>query len=189
MIMRLEQWLTEGRMDAEWKRYRLLARLQEADDDFDKEKLFPQLTLLEQDLALLQSFSHAYRNLEEQTPKTLYRFDFKNARTLYQNMPLPVSAEMEHCKEMANYAIPLIQTCVEKGRTLFQHTTQQLQLNRVGLFPLDINSGYLFLQQSSSNLILVYTYLSIKICAIPQGLHYLHVRFICTYRISMMNTI
>jgi hypothetical protein len=188
MKMDYQQWLTEGLLDSEWKRYRLLALLQQAAAEFEAQRLFPVLPQLELQLQALQEFDAAYRQLEALSPKTLTALDLKNARALYLNANLPVSKEMEHCKEMANFAIPLIQEQVEEGRKIFRTATNELTLNTIGLAPLDVNSGYVMLHPGDTDLVLVYAYLNRMIQGLKQGLYYIHLEFICSYRLSIMNT-
>ena len=78
-------WLTEGWMDFEYKKYLLLAYLQETAGQFDEKKLYPRLAELTEHLRGLQLLKDKKLAISKDFPKEISRLDFEKFKVEYKS--------------------------------------------------------------------------------------------------------
>jgi hypothetical protein len=67
------QWLTEGWIDFEYKKYQLQAFLQEASNNFDAKKLYPKLSELISSLRAVASIFHTKKSCLQKAFRKKFR--------------------------------------------------------------------------------------------------------------------
>ncbi len=73
-------WITEGLMDFEYKKYLLLAYLQEVSRDFDEKKLYPVLSDLVMHYNNLITIKRNKTYVSNQFPKQISKIDISYKR-------------------------------------------------------------------------------------------------------------
>lgn len=150
-------WLTEGLLDFEYKKYRLLAYLQAARKEFAAQRLYPALPdLMLHYRNLLQVKEHkqlAY----DQFPQRISRANFKKLELVYKKIVQDDEA-MQQIEEIIQYASPLFDETVEEGRERHDFIERHLEISPVGITPLYFDEGYLLLDAFPEKETHVYLY-------------------------------
>src|SRR6185436_3671307 len=120
-------WITEGLIDFEYKKYILLDYLQQVNKSFDEKKLYPSLSDL---------ISH-YRNLDElkknkaivsnSFPQQISKVDFENFKLQFEKILLD-EKYMDEIESILDFAIPAIEEQVGEGRELYSDVEHELKI-------------------------------------------------------------
>ncbi|MEN7551410.1 hypothetical protein AAG747_26070 [Rapidithrix thailandica] len=137
-------WLTEGIIDYEYKKYILLAYLQEANKELNIKKLFPILKDLLFHYQNLLNIKNRKSLLYEHFPESLSRADFQKLKLSYTKM-VQDDDVMEVIEEILQYALPRFKQLLEEGREIYGYIEAQLEIEHIGITPLYMDEGYLFL--------------------------------------------
>jgi len=78
MVTLSANWLTEGHIDFEYKKYLLLAYLQQVDANFQKVKLYPDLQDLVHHFHNLLGYKRQVEAIKQEFPKEVTAVDFEN---------------------------------------------------------------------------------------------------------------
>ena len=139
-----KNWFTEGLMDYEYKKYVLLAYLQEVRKHFGHYRLYPFLS----DLVMhYQNLCHVRDNkaiLYENFPKDISRMEFRKLKLVYKRI-VKDEEFMEELEGILGFAIPQLQSALRQGKDLFEEVSEKLELSPVGLVPIYQEEGYLFI--------------------------------------------
>lgn len=152
-----ENWITEGWIDFEYKKYLLLAYLQHVDSQFKEVKLYPPLADLVHHYTKLKNFAENRDQLKAAFPKLLQGPDFKEMKLKYK--PLEMDDEMmKQLEEIVNFSLPQFKKAIEEGKNIYDFLEQEMVIEPVGLSPLYQKEGYAFLSLEKSKDIYVYRY-------------------------------
>ncbi|PSL07877.1 hypothetical protein [Cecembia rubra] len=152
-----ENWITEGWIDFEYKKYILLAYLQHVENQFKEVKLYPPLAELIQHYSKLKTFSENKENLKSSFPKLLQGPDLQQMKLRYK--PLVFDDElMKQLEEIVSYSLPQIKKAIEEGKTIYDFLEQEMSIEPVGLSPIYQKEGYALLSFEKSKEIYVYRY-------------------------------
>jgi hypothetical protein len=150
-------WLTEGWVDFEYKKYQLLAFLQDVSQKFQEKKLYPRLSELIAHYENLQLFIEQKKIVAEGFPKQISRLDFENFQLHFQSLSNDDQL-MKELDEIVAFAIPEIKSKINEGKDLYETVAENLQIFPVGIVPLRTEEGYLMLSDFLRKLISVYYY-------------------------------
>lgn len=139
-------WFTEGSVDFELQKYRLLAYLREVNACFGQSKLYPQLSDLIFHYNNLLSFRDSKRVLQEQFPRRVRKIDLRRVAVIYERM-LADDDLMSELDDITRYAIESLKDTIDTGARLYELVEQQLEIAPVGILPLYKNEGYVLLRQ------------------------------------------
>ncbi|WP_276497354.1 hypothetical protein [Pontibacter litorisediminis] len=150
-------WLTEGLLDFEYKKYLLLAYLQAAKGEFAKQRLYPIFSdLIMHYRNLLQVKEHK-QLVYEKFPQRISRADFEKLELVYEKI-VQDDETMEQIEEIIQYATPLFSQTLEEGKELYDFVERHLDISPVGITPIYHNEGYLFLEYAPVKETQVYLY-------------------------------
>lgn len=150
-------WLTEGWVDFEYKKYQLLAFLQDVSQKFQEKKLYPRLSELIAHYENLQLFTEQKKIVAEGFPKQISRLDFENFQLHFEALSNDDQL-MKELDEIVGFAIPEIKSKINEGKDLYETVAENLQIFPVGIVPLRTEEGYLMLSDFLRKLISVYYY-------------------------------
>lgn len=152
-----DNWITEGWIDFEYKKYLLLAYLQHVDSQFQEVKLYPPLAELIRHYSKLKNFSENKEQLKSSFPKLLQGPDLDKMKLKYK--PLIVDDElMNQLEEIVQYSLPQFKKAIEEGKEIYEFLEKDMSIEPVGLSPLYQKEGYALLSFEKSNDIYVYRY-------------------------------
>lgn len=157
MAMLRPDWLIEGLVDFEYKKYLLLAYLKEVTRHFEEDKLYPVLSDLVQHYRNLAAIQENRQQTVEKFPKQLTKLDLEEFKLAYERM-VDDDACMDIIGQILDFAIPLIKSELGKGKTLYEQVEGQLSIEPIGIVPIDTSAGYFFLHTRSRSDALVFAY-------------------------------
>ena len=150
-------WLTEGLIDFEYKKYMLLAYLKAAKSEFGQHRLYPVLSdLIMHYRHLLQVKEHK-QLVYENFPKRISRADFEKLELVYQKI-VEDDETMQQIEEIIHFAAPLFNQTVASGQELYEFVERHLEISPVGITPMYHDEGYLFLDAFPGKETQVYIY-------------------------------
>ncbi|UCS95657.1 hypothetical protein KZP23_11865 [Echinicola marina] len=152
-----DNWIVEGWIDFEYKKYLLLAYLKQVDRHFSKAKLYPPLADLVRHYETLMGFSNKKEMLKQAFPKRLTGVDYKKAE-LKKTMDMPDDEMMRELEEIMAYSIPKIKEQIEQGKTIYELIESNLEIEPIGLSPIYQKEGYVFFSFDHSSEIFIYRY-------------------------------
>ncbi len=149
-------WLTEKHIDFEYKKYLLLAYLQDVGRNFNATKLYPWLAELIAHYKSTVAVKENRQNLKKFFPQRLSGINEKGQLT-YEHM-LSDDELMQELESIIEYAIPQFQQRVEEGKSIYDIVEEHLSIQPVGIIPLNPEFGYMFLKGGKSASTHVYEY-------------------------------
>lgn len=139
-------WLTSGHIDFEYKKYLLLAYLQEVKQQFDAHKLYPFLSDLVFHYKNLLSIKENGALLRKSFPQRIEKADLQNLKLIYEKM-VEDEPLMQELNDIMSFSIPQIKLALEEGKELYEHIESRVSLSPVGISPLYVKEGYLLIQE------------------------------------------
>jgi hypothetical protein len=152
-----ENWLTDGLIDFEYKKYVLLAYLTSVEKNFAVHKLYPDLGELVNHYNILQSFVLNKQKFSNGLPKRLESMDMQNFVLHYERVAKDDNI-MEELSKIVDFSLPAIKKHLEEGKEIYEWIENMLELRPVGIQPLDAQFGYLFLRNGEEHQARIYEY-------------------------------
>ncbi|AKP52388.1 hypothetical protein [Cyclobacterium amurskyense] len=182
-----DNWISEGWVDFEYKKYLLLACLQDVEKDFKSVKLYPPLAELIHHYQKLENLDKTRNELKSGFPKEVDKVDLKKLTITYKDKTNEDEV-MKQMGEIISYALPQIKKQIEEGKSIYEFIEGQLEIEPVGLSALYQKEGYALVSNGNSKDILVYRY---KIDLFQNSLDKYRgivLRFVAAFRKSLSNT-
>jgi len=172
--MRLEtNWLTDGHIDFEYKKYILLSYFKEVKKSFNGLELYPFMADLVFHYNNILDFKNNKTLMRDKFPVRLKDVDIKELKLLYQRL-IDDDEMMTEIEEIINFALPLFKNNLEEGKEIYEFVEKNTELTPVGLMPLYTDEGYFFIEQPSDKMAYVYRY-QVKVFERPdeklRGIH------------------
>lgn len=152
-----EDWLTNGLIDFEYKKYLLLAYLKEIQNHFEAKKLYPFLSELVFHYNNLVRLKENKNLLYENFPQKLSRADFEKLKLSYQKI-IQDSELMKVIEEIIYFAIPKLEEGLNIGADIYEEVARHIVIEPIGIAPLFNDEGYLFICEFNKNSIHIFRY-------------------------------
>lgn len=152
-----KDWITQGLIDFEYKKYMLLAYLQNVRKSFSRVELYPHLADLVFHFRNLQELKQQQVILRDAFPKELSMEDLKKLELNYKRV-IEDDAVMEELASIIEYALPQFKSSLDEGAIIYEHVESQCEIAPIGLTPLYANEGYLFVSQPPEKETIIYRY-------------------------------
>lgn len=182
-----QNWLTEGTIDFEYKKYLLLAYLQETARHFNEKKLYPKLAELVEHYRNLKLFTERKMTATNEFPREISRLDFEKFkveyRTLYKDDEL-----LKEIDSIVEFAMPEIEKNLSIGKELFEEVEDKLEVFPVGIIPLRTEEGYFFLSDFTRKAVNVYYYMLTVFESMEEKFRGLHTQHLFSYHINLSNS-
>ncbi len=144
-----KNWITEGLIDFEYKKYQLLAYLQEADREFKAVKLYPILSDLIDHHRTLQELDSGKTELSKLFPKALNGIDLQTSQLHYE--PKIEDGEvMKEISQITQFALPRLSKQIEEGKSIYNFIEEQVEFEPVGILPIYNREGFVLMTRESS---------------------------------------
>ncbi len=151
-----KNWLTEKCIDFEYKKYLLLAYLQDVKKKFDTTRLYPWLGELIEHYKNIVSVRDNKQNLMQLFPQRVSGIS-ENGHLTYDYI-ISDSDLMRELESIVAYAIPQIEIRVEEGKSIYDIVEEHLYIQPVGVIPLHPDCGYMLLKGGEKASTNVYEY-------------------------------
>lgn len=182
-----ETWFADGYIDFELKKYTLLAYLQEINKYFNQNMLYPQLADIIFHHNNLLAFRKNKRFLQEQFPKRLTGVQIEQLQLLYEQI-IEDDELMVELDEIIQYATDKLKSTISSGTEIYEFVEDKMTITPIGLIPLDLNEGYMFLSKDASRETLVYQYRLSIFERHDEKYRSIKTEFVATWRRTMVNT-
>lgn len=150
-------WLTEKCIDFEYKKYVLLAFLQEVDKDFEVQKLYPSLSELVTHYRQVTAIKEKKDELYKSFPQTAKDIDAEKMKIVYESL-IHDSELMKELESIIDFSIPRFQRYLSEGKKIYDAIESQLNIFPVGVVPLHAKEGYIFIRDGKNADTHVYEY-------------------------------
>jgi hypothetical protein len=182
-----KDWLTQGLIDFEYKKYVLLAYLQTVKNSFGKGELYPFLADLVFHYRNLQALKENKALIRESFPKELSIEEFKKLELRYREI-IEDDAVMNELESIINFALPQIMDSLKEGSIIYEYVESQCEISPVGVTPLYAKEGYLFVTQPPEKETNIYRYQMSIFEGSHEQLRSLNTQFIESVEKTTMNT-
>ncbi len=152
-----ENWVTEGLIDFEYKKYLLLAYLKEVNKYFYKQELFPSLSDLVMHYRNLEELKQRKTMLMDGFPKELKQADIEKAKLIYEKL-IEDTDLMKELEDIISFALPKLKDQLEEGKELYEFYEEHMGIEPVGITPVNLDYGYLFLSADGKKSTRVYEF-------------------------------
>jgi hypothetical protein len=138
-----KDWLTQGLIDFEYKKYVLLAYFQTVKKSFGRVELYPFLSDLVSHYQNLVAVKENKTLIRESFPKELSLEEFKRLELSYREM-IEDDSIMNEITSIIEWALPQFKGSLEEGSVIYEYVESQCEISPVGVTPLYAREGYLF---------------------------------------------
>lgn len=152
-----QDWLTQGLIDFEYKKYILLAYLNHVKTSFDRVELYPHMADLVFHYRNLVSIKENKTLIRESFPKELSLEDFKKLELSYHKL-INDDDVMNELESILEFAIPQVKDSLQEGSMIFEYVESNCEISPIGVTPLYANEGYLVVAQPPQSEAQVYRY-------------------------------
>ncbi|EIM78061.1 hypothetical protein A3SI_04552 [Nitritalea halalkaliphila LW7] len=152
-----DNWIAEGWMDMEYKKYLLLAYLKHVSGRFREVKLYPPLADLIYHYQKLTSMQAQKDRLRDAFPKRILGPDPEKMAWKYGSA-IPDDEAIQVLEELLHYAIPQLKKYIEEGKTIYDFLEEEMEFSPVGITPLYRQEGYAILGSKEEKHLHIYRY-------------------------------
>jgi hypothetical protein len=157
MISLSKNWITEGLIDFEYKKYILLAYIQEIKQLFQAYKLYPPLSDLLFHYNNLLLIKDNKNLLKESFPQELSAIELDKLELVYKKI-IQDDGVMAELENIVGFALPALEEQIDNGKSIYQTVEEHLSIYPIGLIPLHLDEGYLFLTQNKIQEVQIFFY-------------------------------
>lgn len=152
-----ENWITEGIIDFEYKKYILLAYLQNVRKQFNEKKLYPFLSDLLFHYKNLLSLKENKQILHEHFPKQISKADFEKLQLIYKEI-VNDDKIMEEIEGILTFSIPKLHEHLVEGKDIYDEIEDKMSISPIGVSPLNPEAGYFFIYVQNNSETQIYEY-------------------------------
>ncbi len=182
-----DNWLTDGLIDFEYKKYQLLAYFKGVKSSFGRVELYPFLSDLVIHYRNLISLKENHSLIRDSFPKEISPEGLKNLELNYNRM-IEDDLIMQEIESIMEYALPQFKSSLDEGSYIYEFVESKCEISPVGLTPIYSNEGYLFLTQPPEKETYVYRYQTTIFEQSTEVMRGIHTRFILTAEKSLSAT-
>ncbi|HNV29632.1 MAG TPA: hypothetical protein PKJ83_10880 [Cyclobacteriaceae bacterium] len=182
-----DNWLTDGLIDFEYKKYQLLAYFKEVKNSFSRVELYPFLSDLVFHYRNLISLKENHSLIRDSFPKELSPEGLKNLEVNYKRM-IEDDLIMQEIESIMEYALPQFKASLDEGSYIYEYVESKCEISPVGLTSLYANEGYLFVTQPPEKETHVYRYQATIFEQSTEMMRGIHTRFMLTAERSLSST-
>ncbi|POY35575.1 hypothetical protein C3K47_14355 [Solitalea longa] len=183
-----ENWFTEGRIDFELKKYTLLSYLQEINQHFRKNKLYPPFSDLIYHYTKLVNFKENKDFIKHSFPERLANFSPDDLKLTYEKL-ITDDELMREIESIISFSIEKMDNTLIEGREIYEFVEDQLIIEPVGLLPINTDIGYMFICDGNYNDIKVYEYRITLIENPTERLRGINTSYVMSYANTFYNTL
>lgn len=152
-----ENWISEGWIDFEYKKYLLLAYLKNVDEKFREVKLYPPLAELIKHYEKLTHFDKNRHQIKLAFPKEMEGLDFEHFKIKYKNR-VEEGDVMKELGDIVNYSMPKIKKQIEEGKGIYDFIESHMVIEPIGITSLYQKEGYALLTFEKGKEVFIYRY-------------------------------
>jgi hypothetical protein len=182
-----DNWLTDGLIDFEYKKYLLLAYLKRVQESFGRIELYPHLSDLVFHYRNLVALRENKALIYDAFPEELSLENLKMLELNYKKM-IQDDAVMQEIESIMEFALPQFKDSMNEGSSIYEFVESKCELSPVGLVPIYTHEGYLFITQPPEKETNVYRYQVTVYQSSLETMRGLETRLVCTTNYTFSNT-
>lgn len=182
-----KNWITEGTIDFEYKKYILLAYLQEVKNNFGNKKLYPFLSDLVSHYKNLISIREDKKILSENFPDKMTRTDFERLSFIYEKI-VEDDDIMREIEDILSFAIPKLNEQLKEGKDIYEYIEENLNIYSIGIYPLYPDEGYFFIIQSDDGNTKVFEFQITIFHNSDEKFRGIHTKYVDSFKKNITNT-
>jgi hypothetical protein len=152
-----KNWLTEGMIDFEYKKYILLAYLKHIRQNFRVNKLYPFLSDLIDHYIYLKKLHKEKDELSGKFPKYLNMEELMASNLIYEKL-IKDDELVRELSDIMIFAIEKMQNTVKSGKEIYDIVEENMEIIPIGLTSLYQKEGYLLINQEKNKEVNIYRY-------------------------------
>lgn len=180
-------WLTEGLIDFEYKKYILLAYIRDVRHNFSQKRLYPFFSDLIFHFRNLQRIKENKTMIFEQFPKSISKADFEKLQITYKKI-VEDDDIMKELAEIIEYALVNFKETLEEGKNIYEFVEENLEIVPIGVSPLYAKEGYLLVQEKKRPEMEIYRYQITIFESADEKYQGVHTHLIDRYEKSLTST-
>ena len=150
-------WLTEDHIDFEYKKYMVLAYLQEVEQRYKSTQVYPWLSEVLEHYRNLSIVKNNSASLKKGFPKDLSGFDWQKQNLNYDET-LQDDELIKEIQQIIDYSMPLFYNSIIDGKKIYHFVEERLKIQPVGITPLNNKEGYLLFHTDAQKDVHVFQY-------------------------------
>ena len=150
-------WLTEGIIDLEYKKYILLAYLKDVRHNFSLNRLYPYLSDLVFHYRNLLLIRENKKMIFEKFPKSISKADFEKLQVTYKKI-IEDDDIMKELGDIIEFSMENFKHLLDEGKDIYEFVEENIEIIPIGLSPLYSREGYLLVQEQKNTEMEVYRY-------------------------------
>jgi hypothetical protein len=150
-------WLTQGLIDLEYKKYVLLGYLKTVRSSFDRVELYPFMADLVFHYRNLMAVKENKALIRESFPKEISLEEFNRLELRYKQL-VEDDAVMTELESIIDFSLPRIRESLQEGSAIYEYVESQCEISPIGVTPLYSNEGYLFVTSPPESETNIYRY-------------------------------
>lgn len=150
-----KDWVLSPSIDLELKQYVLLGYLQRVKARFAERKLFPYLEQVDDHVVELLNLQRSKESLARSLGGTLIGFDPQTGGPIHERTP--EEGLLKVIDEVIDFAVPGLVRVRAEGLELLSEFAKHIRITTVGLQPLHVSEGWLFLRSGREARVYGYT--------------------------------
>lgn len=150
-------WLSEGLIDFEYKKYVFLSYLTYVQKQFSDKKLYPVLPEIRDHQQNLNAYKNGKRNLVARFPKIILGLDLKN-QTLLKESVISDPKIISELDAIVNFSLEKLNEQMAIGVELLEYIMQQVSIEPIGVSPINKSEGYLLFLFYQPDEVWIYKY-------------------------------
>ncbi|MCH8903920.1 MAG: hypothetical protein IIA45_08410 [Bacteroidetes bacterium] len=182
-----QNWITEGTIDFEYKKYLLLAYLQRINKDFDQYKLYPCLSDLIEHYRNLVELRTNQEAIYNQATGEITKIDLNNFIIEYERI-IENDEYMEEVEQILDFAIPKIVEFLKDGKEIYDFVEDKLRIEPIGIMAIYTDEGYMLLSENAKKDTMVYEYHMTFFESVKERFRAIKTKYITTYKHSIANS-
>lgn len=182
-----ENWLTEGLIDFEYKKYVLLGYLSRVRSAFNKTELYPFLSDLVVHYRNLVTFKENKALINDAFPVELSPESIRKLELTWNKL-IEDDAIMKELESIISFALPEFKNSLDEGAQIYEYVESNCEISPIGLSSLYAHEGYLFLSQPPQKETNVYRYQLTIFEQSAEAMRGIHMQHVKTTERSLVNT-
>jgi hypothetical protein len=150
-------WITEKLIDFEYKKYILLAYLQDVNKNFEQAHLYPFLADLVQHYRYVIQLKENKKELYGNFPDRIAGADFEKFNLVFKKI-IEDDSLMQEIENIIDFSIPEFERHLNEGKKIYDFIEEKINIYPVGVLSLNRVEGYFIFSNGNSRENKVYEY-------------------------------
>jgi hypothetical protein len=148
---------TKVNSDIEARQYKVLASLKAISNDFQQNRMYPNLSHLIEIYHTLDDIKTRLSDLRSKFPKRIKKIDFVN-QEIEHEVVFVDGSDLQQVESLIKWALPYIKAKIEEGKTIYEFVNDEIRLEEVGIVPSYTDEGYFFVPDNEASKLLLFQY-------------------------------